>query len=145
MQIKILKRSFWDSDVVKFSQEDLLSAKWEEIGREFIYKDEMYDVVKVEIFGGKYIYHCIKDGKENHYRKYKDFVVSFFTVPKDSNAYIIVWKTKAFSQYYPTFIPSGTVFSMGKFRNVKEKYHLPFVNYSYPIFGKLFQPPEFFI
>ena len=37
---------------------------WEEEGKEFLFNDEMYDIVKTKMINGKVILYCINDKKE---------------------------------------------------------------------------------
>ena len=145
MQIKILKENFEQNNMVKFSHEELAAVKWEEEGREFIHNDEMYDVVKIETSNGKSIYYCIKDGKENHYRRYKDFIVSFFTASKDFNTYIMAGKIKTSGHNNSNAIVSNTIVFMGKSRGIKKKQYPFSITYSYRGLYDLFQPPEVFL
>ncbi len=43
---------------------DNSSVSWTEPGKEFRYKEEMFDVIKMKIHNGQHIYYCINDKKE---------------------------------------------------------------------------------
>jgi hypothetical protein len=53
-----------DLSVIEVEKGRESGIKWLERGKEFIYRGEMYDVVRMESFGNKQVYHCIQDVKE---------------------------------------------------------------------------------
>ena len=53
-----------DLSLIVVSQSDKTSLRWVEAGKEFRYKGEMYDVVKVKIVNKALQYYCLKDSKE---------------------------------------------------------------------------------
>lgn len=53
-----------DLSVIEILNGEESSIKWLEAGREFVYHGEMYDVVRMESFSNKQVYHCIQDIKE---------------------------------------------------------------------------------
>ncbi|MFA6924260.1 MAG: hypothetical protein WC223_08390 [Bacteroidales bacterium] len=50
--------------VLRFSFNELLKIKWIKKNKEFLYNDNMYDIVKSEISNDKIHYYCINDHKE---------------------------------------------------------------------------------
>lgn len=47
-----------------FTDNELKELQWEEESSEFVYRGEMYDVIKIQKDGGKTIVWCIDDRKE---------------------------------------------------------------------------------
>jgi len=52
--------------VIEIMPGDEERLHWEQPGREFKYKGEMYDVVRVSEKNGSIVYHCINDEKEDN-------------------------------------------------------------------------------
>jgi hypothetical protein len=54
-----------DSELEIISLTDNIhDIKWEEEGREFLYKGEMYDVARIKTVDGKTLLYCVNDEKE---------------------------------------------------------------------------------
>lgn len=68
---------------------------WQEEGKEFLYKGELYDVVKIKTFSGKTMLYCINDKKE------KELIDKYNTVTKNNSAK----DKKAKGNVQPTTMP----------------------------------------
>jgi len=63
---KLIKSSLSEKDleVIRINKTELQNIKWKERGKEFVYKNNMYDIVKIENRGDCTVYYCINDKKE---------------------------------------------------------------------------------
>jgi hypothetical protein len=50
--------------IFHFSGSEMKRVKWFEKGKEFLYNNELYDVVRMEMSGQETIIHCISDARE---------------------------------------------------------------------------------
>ena len=55
-----------DHSWIIFSQEEIKNAVWIKPGKEFKYKNKMYDIAKTGLKQGKKIYYCYLDKKESN-------------------------------------------------------------------------------
>ncbi len=64
-------------EILVFEATQIPDAIWVE-PHEFIFGDQMYDVIKKEEKNGKTYYHCFKDSNENKVRKLQEFIAKTF-------------------------------------------------------------------
>lgn len=111
-----------DSDklcLVIISENQMSEVYWKVKNKEFRYKNEMYDVIKLEYSGSERHYYCIKDTKENELlASYLRQVKALKTVEKKIRTMLI-------SNYLP--------------QNLIVKHYNSFVVYSY------FELPKFYV
>lgn len=62
----IIKNNLSNSDIIKISinRNNLSEIIWIEEGKEFLYKNKLYDLIKSEVLGDELILSCIDDKKE---------------------------------------------------------------------------------
>ncbi|PKP02308.1 MAG: hypothetical protein CVU11_12315 [Bacteroidetes bacterium HGW-Bacteroidetes-6] len=67
---KQIKAGVPDSElsVISISETDILQGnlgfRWVKKNKEFVFQNQMYDVVRSDLFNGKYIFYCIHDEQE---------------------------------------------------------------------------------
>lgn len=91
MKILIAKSGYNKNDLVLFSEDNLVHAKWID-SKEFILNNTLYDLVYVKTQNNKKIYHCIKDHKETLIVSSQNFINSF-------------WKTNSSNKFFAKPMP----------------------------------------
>lgn len=79
---KIMMRKYDESELIKFSINDLKGAEWED-EEEFFFDGSMYDVVKTEVINGVQYLYCFRDHKENLIHPIKKIADFFSKKPLD--------------------------------------------------------------
>ncbi|MGI8582792.1 MAG: hypothetical protein ACR2KX_11365 [Chitinophagaceae bacterium] len=68
MQKDVIKQQIFsklkDVELDIISPDDNQQIYWEDEGKEFLFKGQMYDVVKTKIINGKVVLYCLNDKKE---------------------------------------------------------------------------------
>ncbi len=75
--------------------------KWIREGREFSYKDKMYDVIRTEIHKGRKYLYCLNDTREQH------LITKFNAVRKKQNKKIWKYRRILSFKYFPAKYVAG--------------------------------------